>query len=303
LFLVIFIRHRKASARAGQLARVAVQVAEDVPDDGEAVAAVLAAGGKPKDHKRAVELISADRYRFDHRNDRRAARLLAAAAYGGPVVTASSEEEALFRGVDRLEVLSIEDAFAVLAAEVPALWEFEHQVITSRSAPGWEDREADDRVDEILRNLDRLVGPEAPTGSLFTRSEVAHRYARVYLLGKAGLLRDDVAADPEEQAELLGVLAGAYGVTPDVKRVAKAIRKRVGDRDGFPTLAVLSHLLGEPGIGARLRRGDGPSDSSRKAMTELLAINRYPSPAEFVDRVVAEVRSMLLRAPGHTDDH
>ena len=127
---------------------------------------------------------------------------------------------------------------------------------------------------------------------------MAHGYARVYLLGKAGLLIDDAVADAREQADLLAVLARGYGVAPDVKRVAKAIRKRVGDRDGLPTLAVLSHLLGEPGMGERLRRGDGPSRSSRKAMTNLLAINGYPSPEEFVGRVVAEVRSVLLRASG-----
>jgi hypothetical protein len=283
--------------------RLAIQVAADVPDDSEAVAAVKAANGKPTDYKRAVEMISADRYRFDHRDDRRAARLLAVAAYGGPLVTASSDEEALFRAVDNIETLPIDSAFAVLASEVPALRDLENHVITSRSAPGWEDRDADDRVEEILGNLDRLVGPDAPTGSLFIRSTVAHHYARIHLLGTAGLLREDPEPDPEEQAELLAILARGYGVKPDVKQVARAIRKRVGDRNGFPTIAVLSHLLGEPGIGARLRRGDGPSDSSRKAMVKLLAINQYSSPAQFVDTVVEEVRSTLLRASGQSDDH
>jgi len=80
-------------------------------------------------------------------------------------------------------------------------------------------------------------------------------------------------------------------------------RRRVGDSDGFPTLAVLSSLLYESGVGARLRRGDGLSDSSHKATTKLLAINSRPSPAEFVDRVVDEVRSTLLSASGRSGDH
>lgn len=182
---------------AGQLVRLAVRVAADVPDDGEAVAAVTAAGGRPRDYKRAAALIRSDRYRYEHRDRRRAARLLAAAAGDAPVVTASSDEEALFRGVDRLEALSVEDAFAVLAAEAPTLRELEQQVITSRAAPGWEDRDDDERVGEILGNLARLVGPQAPEGSLFIRSQVAFGYARVHLVGTAGLLRDAPEPDPE----------------------------------------------------------------------------------------------------------
>jgi hypothetical protein len=191
----------------------------------------------------------------------------------------------------------------VLAAEVPALRELEQQVIASRSAPGWEDRDADDRVGEILRGLGRLAGPQAPAGSLFVRSEAAHRCARVHLLGTAGLLREDPEpADPEEQAAMLAVLARGYGVKPDMKQVAGAIRKRVGDHNGFPTKAVLSGLLWEPGMGERLRRGESPSHSSRTAMVKLLANNQYPSSAEFVDKVVEEVRSTLLRASGHDGD-
>jgi hypothetical protein len=298
--LLVWIKRFK---RAGLLVDVAVQVAADVPDDAEAVVAVKAAGGRPKAYELAAEMARRDRYRYERRNGRRAARLLAAAADGGPPVRVSSEEEALFRAVDNIEALPVEDAFTVLAAEVPALRELEHRVIASRSAPGWEDRDADDRVREILGNLDRLVGPQAPAGSLFIRSAAARDRARVHLLGTAGLLREDPEpADPEEQAAMLAALARGYGVKPEVKEVARAIRKRVGDRDGFPTKVVLFYLLGEPGMGERLRRGDGPSDSSRKAMTELLANNRYPSPAEFVDRVVEEMRSTLLQTSGPAEE-
>jgi hypothetical protein len=299
-WLFILRRHSKVMAPANQLVGVAVRVAADVSDDGEAVAAVRAVGGKPEDYQRAAEAIRGNRYRYEHRNDRRAARLLDAAADGGPLVRASNEEEALFRAVDSLEALPIEDAFQVLAAEVPALRELEHQVVASRSVAGWEGRDGDERTSEILDNLDRLLGPHLPAGSLFIRSAVANGYARVHLLGKAGLL--EVEADPGEHADLLALLARGYGVAPDVKRVAKAIRKRVGDRDDYPTRAVLALLLTEPGIGERLRRGDGPSDSCRKRMTRILPVHRYPMPAEFVDRVVAEVRSTFLRASADTDD-
>lgn len=65
---------------------------------------------------------------------------------------------------------------AVLAAgldrpEVPALRNWSSR--SSRGDPrGREDGDADERVDELLGDLDRLVGPQAPAGSLFIRSEV-----------------------------------------------------------------------------------------------------------------------------------
>lgn len=50
LALVWILRVR----RDDRLARVAVRVAADVPDDAEAVAEVKAAGGRPKAYKRAA---------------------------------------------------------------------------------------------------------------------------------------------------------------------------------------------------------------------------------------------------------
>jgi hypothetical protein len=106
-----------------------------------------------------------------------------------------------------------------------------------------------------------------------------------------------------EKADPLEDLALGYGVAPDVRRVAAAISEKVAGDDGFPTLAVLSLLLREPGIGARLRRGDGPPGSCRKAMTRIIW-SYLPglSPAEFEDKVVREVRSTLLRASGRSGD-
>jgi hypothetical protein len=278
-------------------ADVAGQVAADVPDDAEAVAAIKAAGGTAQDYRNAAELFRRNRYRYEHRDGRRAARLLTAAADGGLPVRASSEEEALFRAVDNLEAVPAEDRFAVLAAEVPALRELEDRIIGSRSAPGWEDRDADDRRHEISGSLGQLVGPQASDGSPLIRSAVAYQHARVHLLGIADLLLEDPeSADPQEQEELLAALARGYGVKPELNRVARAIRRRVEDLNGFPTRAVLAGLLGVPGMGERLRSGDGLPDSSRKAMVQLLTANQYPAPAEFVDAVVAEVRSTLLQS-------
>ena len=293
-----------------ELRDLAVQVAAEIPGDAEAVAAIRAAGGKPKQWKRAAAWLRGDDYAREHRYYLRAARLLKAAADGSAPVAASSDEEALFRAVDDLEALSVEDAFAALAAEVPALRALEHRVVTSLSEPGWEDRDEDDRRAEILDDLAPLVGPRAPEGSPLIRSHTAFDHARVYLLGKAGLLDDEEPelAELAEHAELLEALARGYGVAPDVRLVATAISKRVAHRDVPLTPMVVLGLLSEPGIGARLRRGDGPPDSFRQEMTTLIAINVHLlpprlSPAEFVDGVVEEVRSTLLRDSGQTGDH
>lgn len=217
----------------------------------------------------------------------------------------SAEEEALFQGVESLEALAAEDAFALLAAEVPVLLELEHQVITSRSAPGWEDRDAREWCREIRDNLARLVGPEVPAGSLFTRSEAALRYACAHLLGKAGLLRDDPVANEAEQAETLAILAVGYGVAPDLTGVGKAISKRAAGRrtfrEDYMAAAVLEVLVREHGIVASLRRGEDPAGHSKMRMTDIVALN-LPRPAEFVDKVVEEVRSTLLRVSRDIDE-
>jgi hypothetical protein len=289
--------------RTDQLAHAAVQVAAEVPDDSQAVAAIKAVGGKSKSYKLAAEYLRRDRYRYEHRNGRRAVRLLEAVADGsGPPAVARGEDESLFRAVDDLEAHPAEEAFAMLAEEVPALWELERQLAESRSAEGWVDRDADPLVRGILGSLDRLVGPEAPRGSPLVRSATAHRCARVHLLGTVGLLLEDREAGPEEKAALLAVLARGYGVKPDIKPVTRAIRRRVGDRDGFRTMAVLSVLLWERGMGERLRRGGGLSDSSRKSVATTLVSNGYPSSAELVDRITDEVRSVLARVSRDEDD-
>lgn len=297
-----------STSRTDELRDLAVEVAAGIPGDAEAVAAIRAAGGKPKQWKRAAASIRGDGYAREHRDYLRAARLLKAAADGGMPVAASSDEEALFRAVDNLEALSIGDAFAALATEVPALRALEHQVVTLLSEPGWEDRDEDDRRTEILDNLAQLVGPRAPEGSPLIGSHTAFDRARIYLLGKAGLVDEDSGADLEEYAELLEALARGYGVAPDVRPVAKAISKRVAHRDVPLTPMVVLGLLSEPDIGARLRRGDGPPDSFREEMLELITINVHIlpaplSPAEFVDGVVEEVRSTLVRDSEQTGDH
>jgi hypothetical protein len=172
-----------------QLRLLAVQVAADIPDDAAAVTAIRAAGGKSKNWKIAAASMRADGYTREHRIHLRAARLLAAAADDGLPVPPSSEEEALFKVVESLEALSLDDAFAVLAVEVPALRALEQQVVCSLSAPTGQDAVADERVLEILRSAALLVGPKRPDGSPLVRSHAARDRASVYLLGKAGLLR------------------------------------------------------------------------------------------------------------------
>jgi hypothetical protein len=292
--------------RTYQLRGIAVRIAEHISDDGEAVSAIKAGGGNQKDWKRAAALILADGHDREHREYVRAARLLRAAADDGPPVTASSEDEALFQAVERLEALPVASAFAVLAAEAPALRELEQQVITSSSTPARQGSTADDRVDEILDDLAQVVGPQAPAGSPLIRSQTAFGYGRAYLLGKAGLLISDFDTRsegvPPQEADMLGLLARGYGVAPDLLRVATAISKQVVDRPGvrerYATATVLSLLLREPDIAARLRRGERLSDSSREPMTAIVDINLpHLSSAEFVDELLEEVRSKILQTP------
>lgn len=146
-----------STSRIDELRDFAVQVAAEIPSDTEAVAAIRAAGGKPKQWKRAAAVIRGDDYDREHRNILRAARLLKAAAEGGTPVPPSEEEETLFRAVDGLEALPPDEAFAELASEVPALRALEHQVVTSLSEPRWTDRDADDRRHGIVEELARLV--------------------------------------------------------------------------------------------------------------------------------------------------
>jgi hypothetical protein len=171
--------------------QLALRVAAEMPDDAEAVAAIRAGGGKPRAWRRAAAWMRSSDYTWEHRTHLRAARLLKAAADGGPPVRPTAEQEALFRAVETLEAAPPSDAFAILVSEVPALSALEQRVIASLSEPESQDRGADDRRHEILGELAQLVGPRALSGSPLIRSFMASECARVYLLGKAGLLSDD----------------------------------------------------------------------------------------------------------------
>ncbi len=99
---------------------LAVRVAADIPDDAEAVPAIRAAGGKSKNWKIAAASMRADGYtRVSTVPTCGRPAFFKAAADDGLPVPLSSEEEALFRAVESLEALPLEDAFAVLASEVP----------------------------------------------------------------------------------------------------------------------------------------------------------------------------------------
>jgi hypothetical protein len=178
------------------------------------------------------------------------------------------------------------------------------------------DRDARERGTEILDNLALLVGPRAPEGSPLIRSITAFGHARVYLLGKAGVLMDDgedgpAASVPDsgdgqaDETDLIALLARGYGVAANLFPVAEAISERViyhpTQEERSATLPVLGGLLRKPGIVARLRRGEDPFGSAdRKALMIMVRGWRpRPSAAEFVDGVVEEVRSTLLRVSGH----
>jgi hypothetical protein len=176
--------------RADEQEQLALRVAAEVPDDAEAVAAIRAGGGKRRVLRQAAAWMRSKDSTWDYRARLRAARLLKAAADGGSPVPFTAEQEARFRAVERLEALPPDEAFAVLAAEVPDLRALEHKVASSVSEPGWQDRDAAERVREVCDELAQLVGKSA-AGSPLVRSAAAFGRARVYLLRKAGLLADD----------------------------------------------------------------------------------------------------------------
>lgn len=177
--------------RTEQLVILADRVATEISEDTEAIAAIRAVGGKPKDWKIAAAWIRSSPYAWEHRNRLRAARLLKAAADGDLPVPATSEQEALFRAVENFEAVPLTEGFAMLASEVPALNALEQRISASASEREWQDRDVGERIYEILGELSQLVGPQAPEGSPFIRSHAAFGCARVHLLGKAGLLNDD----------------------------------------------------------------------------------------------------------------
>jgi hypothetical protein len=177
--------------RTEDLKQLAVRVASEVPDDADAVAAIRAAGGKPKEWKIAAAWMRQSPYVWEHRTSLRAARLLKAAADGNPPVPPSTEQDALFAAVERLESVPLAGAFAMLAEEVRALSELERQVVTLHSRPGWQDTDADARRKEIRAQLAELVGPRAPEASPLIRSQAASDHASGHLLRIAGLLSED----------------------------------------------------------------------------------------------------------------
>jgi hypothetical protein len=110
-----------------------------------------------------------------------------------------------------------------------------------------------------------------------------------------------------EETDLIKLLARSYGVAANLWAVAEAVIERAADHptqnERTATLPVLTALLRMPDIVMRLRRGEDPFGSDRKAV--MLAMNIMvgpwhprPSTAEFVEAVIEEVRSALLRVPG-----
>jgi hypothetical protein len=177
--------------RTEQLLNVALRVAAEIPDDAHAVAAIRAEGGKPREWKIAAAWMRQHNYTWENRNRLRAARLLKAVADGGQPVPPTAEQESLFRAVEAIEAVPLAQAYAMLAAEAPALSTLEHQVAASLREPEWQNRNADDRRQEISGQVAQAVGPDVLSGSLLIRSHAAYHHACGYLLRHAGLLEED----------------------------------------------------------------------------------------------------------------
>jgi hypothetical protein len=178
--------------RTDELKQLGLRVAAETPDDTEAVAAIRAAGAKPRECRLAAAWMRSSEYTWEHRNHLRAARLLRATADRStrlPPPTAM--QEALFRDVERLEALPPDQAYALLAAEAPALTTLQNQIVARLSEPDWQDIDRSERVREILGRARQFVGPQAAAGSPLIRSDAASRCAGVHLLGKADLLSAD----------------------------------------------------------------------------------------------------------------
>ena len=115
--------------------------------------------------------------------------------------------------------------------------------------------------------------------------------------------------DPEdgqaEEPDLLALLARGYRVRADLFALGKAISKRVVDHPTYQERMAANYVLGylqEPGIVTKLRRGDGPSRSSRKIMTKMVeACNPRLPAVEFIEKVLEEVRLTLRRVSDHTN--
>lgn len=107
--------------RTDQLKTLALQLAESIDDDAEAIAAIRAAGGRRTEWRKAAAWMRSNFDTWEHRTNLRAARLLQAAADGRLPIPPEPAQEALFQAVDKLEALPLDQAFSLLAAEVPAL--------------------------------------------------------------------------------------------------------------------------------------------------------------------------------------
>jgi hypothetical protein len=121
----------------------------------------------------------------------------------------------------------------------------------------------------------------------------------------------DPIGSHEVEMDLIALLARGYGVAADLYSVAEAVSERVEDHptqaERAATIPVLSGLLQTPGSVARLRQGDDPFGPDRKAAMVALKIMIWawkprPTVEGFIDGVLEEVRSTLLRVSGFIED-
>src|SRR5215469_2006194 len=110
---------------------------------------------------------------------------------------------------------------------------------------------------------------------------------------------NDDADNREAGAELLTLLAAAYGVRNGFDAISKQVARRaLGHRpgyfEGFAVALILSSLAGEPGVVERLRHGLGHVPDFREVLLARLYFLKPPAArAALIDQVVAEVISAL----------
>ena len=113
-----------------------------------------------------------------------------AAATGEPITPVTRERDRWYAEIERLEQLSLAEAFARLAEREPALAAYRGSI--AEQATSWwpEDHNEDENCVwwfEILDALERIVGPDSGAASRLGRSSTAFDISKRYLATVAGI--------------------------------------------------------------------------------------------------------------------
>ena len=189
--LVRLDRHSKA------LLELANDLAADPSCDDEAAAAeIVRRAGSRKDALRVAEINSrASGYYRDFEVENRAQRLLEAAASRQPVRQVTEVDQERFRVVEQFAALSENLAWEKLVVAQPALGDLAAQAIAGafgnpldlmKQSGASDERvkaaqEHQDRIRQLVRSLDGLVGPRSSSSDVLIRSTYARVFAEEYL--------------------------------------------------------------------------------------------------------------------------